>query len=215
MRAGLGCTDPSRGRCATSAPREACRKNIMNEKKHLGNGKRRRKRHSRFYCPQCLRKYRANDLSENEMCPHCKVETRCNTARIVAQVVTRLQRKRGIRPPVHKSDHELYIASSLWKEIRSRVLIRDNHLCLACGAMANVVHHRSYDREVMDGKRDGDLVSLCFGCHEAIEFTENNGRLDKNGLNKANNKLDAMIARRCGVSPRQCPSCNADGDVRI
>lgn len=151
------------------------------------------KRFKRFYCIQCLRKYRRNDLAAGESCPFCLVPARGNTSKIVAQVVTRLRRLRGVEPPKRKTDYQLYLESGLWKEIRSRILERDQGVCQMCKAGAEVVHHKSYDREVLDGKRDSDLISLCKSCHESIEFTFNNGSRAKNSLGKANKKLHLAI----------------------
>jgi len=63
-----------------------------------------------------------------------------------------------------------YLSSTLWRKIRNRVLKRDNQICVYCGSEAQVVHHRSYEREVLEGKADHMLVSLCEDCHEYIHF---------------------------------------------
>ena len=65
---------------------------------------------------------------------------------------------------------EEYLPSKLWKRIRRRVLKRDNKTCTYCGGGATVVHHRSYERDVMEGKADHMLVSLCNACHDYIHF---------------------------------------------
>lgn len=137
----------------------------------------------------CLRKFYKAGLSGAD-CPFCKVPVRCNTTKVVCQIVTRLRRMRGIQPPARKTDYQLYLESALWKTIRQRVLDRDGNTCKRCGKGAQVVHHKSYDREVLDGFRDEALVSLCKRCHEEIEFTfDKNGGRAKNSLRQANAKL--------------------------
>lgn len=148
----------------------------------------------RYYCIECLRKFRRKQLPSDGMCPFCKVALRGNKTRIIAQIVTRLKRHRGVIPPKQKDDYELYLASDLWKTIRERVWVRDGLACRVCNSRAEVVHHTSYDRDVLDGNRDEALVSLCHDCHSAIEFNFVDRRKVKNGLKKANSKLTAMLA---------------------
>lgn len=154
------------------------------------------KKHKRFYCIECLRKFRIRDLRDGN-CPHCNVPARGNTTRIVAQIVTRLLRHRGLAPQARKTDYQIYLESDLWKHIRARVLARDGGICRMCGSTAQTVHHESYDREVLDGRRDDKLHSLCKLCHSDIEFTTTDeGGRQKNGLDKANHKMFAAIKAR-------------------
>lgn len=150
-------------------------------------------RHKKAYCIDCLRKYKRKAIPASGICPFCSTLLRFNTVKIVAQVVTRLKRLRGQEVPTPKSDYQEYIKSPLWRTIRSRVLRRDGWNCQACPSKAKTVHHKSYDREVMEGKRDIDLVSLCFVCHDEIEFTTADGHKQKNGLRVANQKLAAKM----------------------
>jgi len=84
-----------------------------------------------------------------------------------------IKQKRGWRNKVDplSLEYEDYKKTKLWKQIKSRVLIRDDHLCRRCGAKADLVHHLSYDVEVMLGQLDSKLVSLCSGCHEIVHFS--------------------------------------------
>jgi len=59
-----------------------------------------------------------------------------------------------------------------------------------CSKAAEVVHHKSYDLLTMEGQRDGNLISLCHQCHESIEFMDDG---NKNGIRKANLKLNQAI----------------------
>ncbi len=76
------------------------------------------------------------------------------------------------RPP---PGYEKYLRRKLWKTIRARILERDGGRCLRCGGGADEVHHRSYAPEVMDGRADEWLVSLCSGCHTVVEFDDAGG----------------------------------------
>jgi len=83
-----------------------------------------------------------------------------------------------------------YLRSEKWKAIKERVLRRDCGFCLACAQIATTVHHRSYDDDVMNGRRDGALVSLCQSCHTKIEFRADG---TKASLEEANARLDNML----------------------
>ncbi len=80
---------------------------------------------------------------------------------------------------------DVYLSSVTWRTIRARILLRDAGSCLRCGLPARIVHHKSYDAEVLAGNNDGQLVSLCFGCHSFIEF---DGKR-KTNLREANARL--------------------------
>ncbi|WP_368681202.1 HNH endonuclease, partial [Acinetobacter baumannii] len=47
--------------------------------------------------------------------------------------------------------YEDYRKTKLWKTIKARVLVRDSYQCQRCKGKATVVHHISYDQEVMLG----------------------------------------------------------------
>lgn len=83
--------------------------------------------------------------------------------------------------------HSEYLATALWKKIRGRVLRRDDRKCARCGGKAGEVHHRSYAREVLEGKADHLLASLCRGCHEVVEF-------DENGRKRTHEERERMLA---------------------
>lgn len=72
-------------------------------------------------------------------------------------------------------DYEKYLRTVFWKEIKEWILDRDNNKCTICGTVKSrfcdlEVHHRSYDLEVLEGRNDEMLVSLCPRCHKLIEF---------------------------------------------
>ena len=64
-----------------------------------------------------------------------------------------------------------YYVSTLWRRITRDVLLRDGFLCRACGKDAVLVHHRSYRFEVMAGRDDRQLISLCKPCHRYVHFS--------------------------------------------
>lgn len=66
-----------------------------------------------------------------------------------------------------------YLPSKLWtKTIKPRILKRDNRICRSCGGPGDVVHHRSYDRDVLEGSNDEMLVTVCKWCHNIIHYEE-------------------------------------------
>ena len=81
--------------------------------------------------------------------------------------------------------YNLYLESDLWGKIRDSVLARDDYRCRCCGRPAKVVHHTSYDKDVLLGKNKEPLRSLCNGCHYAIEIHDG----DKTSLKSANKHL--------------------------
>ncbi len=119
-----------------------------------------------YYCYTCLRKVWKRQARLSTLCPICQCEMRCvKTNKTRAQVVTRLARLRGIKPPSRKTDYEQYCASKEWVAIRTRILDRDNCTCLDCNGHAVTVHHLSYSASVMAGEDDSQLISLCVPCH--------------------------------------------------
>ncbi len=66
--------------------------------------------------------------------------------------------------------YETYLQSDEWAALRLRIMTRDKFTCVACGNKSSCVHHRSYDRDTMDGKRLHKLVSLCNECHQHVHF---------------------------------------------
>ncbi|MFJ3460125.1 HNH endonuclease [Achromobacter spanius] len=66
-----------------------------------------------------------------------------------------------------------YLKTNRWKKvIKPRILKRDNRICRSCGSSGNIVHHRSYDRDVLEGRNDEMLVTVCAPCHDIIHFEE-------------------------------------------
>lgn len=83
-----------------------------------------------------------------------------------------------------------YLRSSLWKEIRMRVLERDVFKCQICDGNATQVHHSRYHKRDLTGKNIKFLHSLCEDCHENIEF-DNGKKLWMDEALKKQKKLTA------------------------
>lgn len=90
------------------------------------------------------------------------------------------------------STYDEYLQTRLWTRIRLRVLRRDNRQCVRCGGRAREVHHRSYDRDVLEGRANHKLVSLCRGCHESIE-------VDENGRKRTHEEVERFLATPAGT----------------
>ena len=49
---------------------------------------------------------------------------------------------------------------------------RDHGICQCCGGRGSIVHHRSYERDVLEGRNDAMLATVCNGCHNIIHFLD-------------------------------------------
>lgn len=63
-----------------------------------------------------------------------------------------------------------YLKSDYWRDIKERVLKRDNHACQICGAPTTIVHHRRYSLKTLRGRDLKKIISLCSGCHYNVEI---------------------------------------------
>ena len=77
-----------------------------------------------------------------------------------------------------------YLRTKLWREIKQRVLTRDNHVCQSCGGKGNYVHHLAYSRDVLEGSADHLLATVCSGCHDLIHFDEHGRSRDLQEVNR-------------------------------
>ncbi|WP_045861732.1 HNH endonuclease [Teredinibacter purpureus] len=70
-------------------------------------------------------------------------------------------------------EYDRYLNASLWGKIKKWVFERDQRTCKICTANGKRiemdVHHRSYDLEVLEGKNEKMLVTLCRRCHNLVE----------------------------------------------
>lgn len=75
--------------------------------------------------------------------------------------------------------YESYMRTALWRKIREWVLAREEFRCDICRAEQTDqfpldIHHRSYGRDVKEGRNAEMLSALCQRCHGRVET-----RLDK------------------------------------
>ena len=72
-----------------------------------------------------------------------------------------------------KQKYSQYLFSDKWKEIRKKVLKRDNYICQGClENKAEEVHHKNY-LHLFD-ELLFDLVSVCKSCHIKIHYYQHN-----------------------------------------
>lgn len=71
------------------------------------------------------------------------------------------------------SSYRAYLRSPLWSAIRRLVFARKGSRCVLCGARAQQVHHRRYDRSTLLGAVLTWLEPICIKCHETIEVKPN------------------------------------------
>lgn len=78
-----------------------------------------------------------------------------------------------------------YLASDMWRQIRSDMLQRYPR-CVLCWSPPEVVHHIRYNAGALLGLERSSLVCLCNQCHETIEIDPDG---NKRGLEDANSEL--------------------------
>src|SRR6185312_10043229 len=65
-----------------------------------------------------------------------------------------------------------YLASDLWKEVRSKVYRAKGGLCYLCGAQSDALHHNRYSRADLLGQTIKFINPICDECHKSIEFQD-------------------------------------------
>lgn len=66
--------------------------------------------------------------------------------------------------------YSVYLKTSHWESLRSRVLKADGRKCVRCRRKATQVHHLTYHRLGRESLKD--LASLCRDCHVAVHNGE-------------------------------------------
>ncbi len=89
----------------------------------------------------------------------------------------------------YQGEYLEYLESKEWKKIKRRILKRDRNTCARCGGRGTVVHHRSYKPEVLEGKADHVLVTICSPCHKVIHF-------DDSGKKRPFEECEAIFQKR-------------------
>jgi 5-methylcytosine-specific restriction endonuclease McrA len=60
------------------------------------------------------------------------------------------------------------LGDGAYEELRERVLRRDGWRCQSCGSMTNLeVHHQQF-RSHSGSDHEGNLITLCSGCHSGV-----------------------------------------------
>lgn len=98
-------------------------------------------------------------------------------------VFTAYQQRDSVLLGMGFSSYRQYIASSLWKGIRERQLMKQPW-CTGCGGKAWQVHHLRYDKPTMLGRCSENLVSVCGHCHFSSEFDALGCKLSIDEVNK-------------------------------
>jgi 5-methylcytosine-specific restriction endonuclease McrA len=130
------------------------------------------------YQPQAEKRYATFGINEVELSQEDlrKIEISVEQKKNERAVAVENQSACWWKPLDSEDRHDwytrIYLRSKEWAKIRRRVLERDGKLCRRCGGKASQVHHRSYAEEVMQGKDDEQLASICEGCHHVITLDE-------------------------------------------
>lgn len=94
------------------------------------------------------------------------------------------------------SSYRQYLASDVWRKIRSDVLSATKS-CWCCRSKpATQVHHTEYTLENLSGATTSGLVGMCGGCHYGSEFSAKYGKVDLPYANKRASKIRKRNIRR-------------------
>lgn len=106
--------------------------------------------------------------------------------------------------------YALYLKSELWAQIRQRALAVSTE-CFVCGGKATQVHHLSYNKNVLEGRRMSDLTPLCGGCHRKIEFRiEDNQKLSPKQARSKMRQLATHAEKRSVAAVARYASSKGD-----
>lgn len=81
--------------------------------------------------------------------------------------------------PEGKDKYDAYMQSDEWKNVRLKVLERDNYRCRCCGRNSDQttlsVHHSQYKDVLYREEEKLDyLITLCLYCHRGIHSVKSN-----------------------------------------
>jgi hypothetical protein len=99
-----------------------------------------------------------------------------------------------------------YLEGDLWASIRTAVL-KERPCCFACGRPAIQVHHRCYNKKVLEGRDHGRLFSVCRSCHHRIEFRDRDH--EKLNPRQATIKLNQMATSARKRAEAEDPPINS------
>jgi len=55
-----------------------------------------------------------------------------------------------------------------YRRLHTEIIERDGWRCQACGSLRGLEVHHIQHRSQLGGDSDGNLITLCWGCHRAI-----------------------------------------------
>lgn len=152
--------------------------------------------HRAFVCRECRHIERPDYVSESHACPDCGKDMSFVKSTSEGRVVFGFM---GL------DSYDEYLKTDLWKGIRKKVLVRDGRSCRCCGAKALTAHHTSYDFEVLMGRRNDDLVSICRPCHEQVHFDESGVKVTLDEANRRMRRIMSFRKPRNSIKPdRKC-----------
>lgn len=93
--------------------------------------------------------------------------------RVYINMITSYSERNIILQQMGFVNYSDYLASDLWKTIRSKAFSNKSNSCKLCGELAQLLHHLDYSRKVLEGHDMSRLVPLCHECHKKVEFNEN------------------------------------------
>ena len=77
-------------------------------------------------------------------------------------------------------NYELYLKSPQWRDVRMKVLRRDEFKCVKCSNTKGLnVHHESYRHLGNESEFLNDLITLCSGCHVKVHKKKQKVRAKK------------------------------------
>lgn len=77
-------------------------------------------------------------------------------------------------------DYTNYLQTVKWKKLRQEAFVRSKYKCEACGENYRLrTHHKKYP-DVLGEEKLGDLVVLCYNCHELAHTMSSQQPRDRN-----------------------------------
>lgn len=93
----------------------------------------------------------------------------------------------------YKNSYNKYLASDLYRAIRTVVFEEKGSHCIACLEKATQLHHRRYTLIELLGLDTSNLDPVCHQCHSSSEVKITDGLKVRSSLLQANRNLDNII----------------------
>lgn len=76
-----------------------------------------------------------------------------------------------------RNAYAVFLRSAYWKDVRKKVLQRDNYTCTTCGRHKRLqVHHLTYEHHEYEHLHLEDLTTLCNNCHQLVHKIKNKSK---------------------------------------